>query len=105
MGWRAARAAGKRHEPFLSPSTHARDQGCRFHLQTQQSDPRLQIHPLLKPRGNTALAAAIEAAAKGKALLGLALQRAGNNTLLIGKQTLGQNCFLGSQDEEHEGAP
>lgn len=39
----------------------------------------------------------------GKVLLDLALQRAGNNTSLIEKQTPGPNCFLRSQDEEHEG--
>lgn len=67
--------------------------------------PWVTSHPSLKPSENTALAAATEAAAMGKALLVLALQRAENNTLIIGKQALGRNGFLRSQDEEHEGAP
>lgn len=70
--------------PSPPPLSHARDQGCRSQPQTQQSDPGLQTHPLLKPSGNTALGAATKGAAMGKALLVLAPQRAGNNTLLIG---------------------
>lgn len=62
--------------------------------------PWVTSHPLLKPSGNTALAAATEGAAMGKALLVLVLQRAGSNILLIGKQAPDRNGFL----REHEGA-
>lgn len=89
LGVLGLRGSGRRCELPFSPITYLRSQGCHFQPQSRQLDLGLETHPVLKPSGHAALAAATEGAAIGKALLVLALQRAGNNTLLIGKQALG----------------
>lgn len=96
----------KKWEPLPLP-LHTSPAGRGAAMPLPAKSPAAGSSSLVRLSGSKAPAAAMKGAVIRRALLVLALQRAGNNALLIGKQSLGQSGSPRAkrQAEEREGAP
>lgn len=96
----------KKWEPLPRP-LHTSPAGRGAAMPLPATSPAAGSSSPVRLSGSKAPAAATKGAVIRRALLALALQRAGNNAVLIGKQSLGQSGFPRAKRQagEREGAP